>query len=852
MRFSLEDVRRFGEWSGDRNPLHLDEEFARQTYFGRPIVHGALTALEAMSAMAATAADRRITALDIEFRSAAVAGDSYEAEARRDGDDLIVSMHGDGQVVLTVRAGFSAATAAPVATLEGGPTPVATLKGRPTTVTTLKGRPTEGPRDVPASHALEEFERGFEVLGAYPGTAPDSLRWNGVTPLQARVLALCSYVTGMEAPGLKSLFTRITVSFHGDTQNAAELRYSARTVRFDRQFRLLDTGLEVRNESGEIVATALLRSYVPFSPLSVDLDQLAVLAADRARLDGKIALVVGGSRGLGAELAASLALSKCHVYVSSRHDDGAGQELRRALTARGAAVTFLQGDAGDTAWCESALATIRSRHQRLDLLVLNACARPTPLRFGPQASARQAEYVRDNLRLVESPLSVFAELLNQSGGQIACISTSFVADPPAGFGHYVAVKNAAESLVRTVCRESPRTSALVARPPVLQTRWNDTPAGVPGSIPSHWAATHIVNALARESRPGEVTTLSEFPPIEEISRRAAATPPDFVIRLAASFTTDPLLPAMRFWLKELELNAALEVAPYGQVLQSLLDPASPLNAKGRGFNVLLVRISDWLHEFSDEQVGDTPFVSAYLEHTAQDFVSAVRSHRAQASSETLLLLCPSESRQGSSLATLVRDTEARVIEAVRGMSGLEVTTAAQYHPHYGVREDDIHDPLRNEIGHIPFRDEYLFTLATVAVRHAHRRLAPVRKVVVVDCDNTLWRGVVGEVGADGVDVRRRAPCASPFADTTRAKRRARLPLQQERRVRCLARLRHPRRSPAPPRACRRRDDQLAPEVAEHPHARDAAESRARQLRVPRRQPGGMRRSAIGLPGSPHD
>ena len=352
---------------------------------------------------------------------------------------------------------------------------------------------------------------------------------------------------------------------------------------------------------------------------------------------------------------------------------------------------------------------------------------------------------------MESPLSVFAELLNQSGGRVACISTSFVADPPAGFGHYVAVKNAAESLVRTVCRELPRTSALIARPPVLQTRWNDTPAGVPGSIPSHWAATHIIDALARESRPGEVTTLSEFPPIAEIARQAATTPPDFSIRLAASFTTDPLLPAIRFWLKELELNAALEVAPYGQVLQSLLDPASPLNAKGRGFNVLLVRIGDWLHEFSDQQVGDTPFVSAYLEHTAQDFVSAVRSHRAQASSETLLLLCPSEARQGSSLATLVRDTEARVIEAVRGITGLEVATAAQYHPQYGVREEDIHDALRNEIGHIPFRDEYLFTLATVAVRHAHRRLAPVRKVVVVDCDNTLWRGVVGEVGADGVE-----------------------------------------------------------------------------------------------------
>ncbi len=35
------------------------------------------------------------------------------------------------------------------------------------------------------------------------------------------------------------------------------------------------------------------------------------------------------------------------------------------------------------------------------------------------------------------------------------------------------------------------------------------------------------------------------------------------------------------------------------------------------------------------------------------------------------------------------------------------------------------------------------------MRHVYKRLAPVRKVVVVDCDNTLWKGVVGEVGPRG-------------------------------------------------------------------------------------------------------
>ncbi|MEM7491760.1 MAG: MaoC family dehydratase [Pseudomonadota bacterium] len=38
------DIELFAEVSGDRNPLHMDEDYARQTPFGQRIAHGALTA----------------------------------------------------------------------------------------------------------------------------------------------------------------------------------------------------------------------------------------------------------------------------------------------------------------------------------------------------------------------------------------------------------------------------------------------------------------------------------------------------------------------------------------------------------------------------------------------------------------------------------------------------------------------------------------------------------------------------------------------------------------------------------------------------------------------------------------
>jgi acyl dehydratase len=53
LRLTAESVRNFAELTGDRNPLHFDEEFARGTRFGRLVVQGGLTTglLHALVAM---------------------------------------------------------------------------------------------------------------------------------------------------------------------------------------------------------------------------------------------------------------------------------------------------------------------------------------------------------------------------------------------------------------------------------------------------------------------------------------------------------------------------------------------------------------------------------------------------------------------------------------------------------------------------------------------------------------------------------------------------------------------------------------------------------------------------------
>ena len=143
------------------------------------------------------------------------------------------------------------------------------------------------------------------------------------------------------------------------------------------------------------------------------------------------------------------------------------------------------------------------------------------------------------------------------------------------------------------------------------------------------------------------------------------------------------------------------------------------------------------------------FVAAHLERTASDLERALRAHCARgAANPTLLIVCPS-GRQAAEVDSLVAATERQIATRLQGFPGLRVVLAADFHEHYRVADADIADSLRDHIGHIPYRDGYFHVLGTIVMRHVHRAVAPVRKVVAVDADNTLWGGVVGEIGQIG-------------------------------------------------------------------------------------------------------
>jgi NAD(P)-dependent dehydrogenase (short-subunit alcohol dehydrogenase family) len=89
------------------------------------------------------------------------------------------------------------------------------------------------------------------------------------------------------------------------------------------------------------------------------------------RLDGEVAIVTGGARGIGAATAELMAAAGAIVVVADR-DEAEAAALAATIAARGHAAHALAIDVTDEASVAAAFAAARERHGRLDVLVNNA------------------------------------------------------------------------------------------------------------------------------------------------------------------------------------------------------------------------------------------------------------------------------------------------------------------------------------------------------------------------------------------------------------------------------------------------------------------------------------------------
>jgi FkbH-like protein len=216
------------------------------------------------------------------------------------------------------------------------------------------------------------------------------------------------------------------------------------------------------------------------------------------------------------------------------------------------------------------------------------------------------------------------------------------------------------------------------------------------------------------------------------------------ISIASTFTAEPLLPSLSFVLEHVGLSLDIQFAPYNQLFQQLLSGNELLLKNKKGINVVFIRLEDFLRA-----VTDLAAIPDVIKRTASELKEAISSFASRTKVPTIIAILPASPGSISNFQSMLRSARGELALYVSSLPGIIVLPEEEIDRVFlGQR----YDPISDDLAHIPYTNSYYSSLALALGRKIHAALVPAQKVLVLDCDNTIWRGVVGEDGVDGIAI----------------------------------------------------------------------------------------------------
>jgi len=172
----------------------------------------------------------------------------------------------------------------------------------------------------------------------------------------------------------------------------------------------------------------------------------------RTTLAGKVAVVTGASKGIGAAIAKHLAEAGASVVINYSSSKAKADKVVADITANGGKAIAIHADISRPADAERLFNEAEAAFGKLDILVNNAGV----FEFAPleQITAEHFRRLFD-INVLGVILATQAALkhFNQSGGSIINTSSTVSTWSPAGIGVYNATKSALDGLTRTFSKE---------------------------------------------------------------------------------------------------------------------------------------------------------------------------------------------------------------------------------------------------------------------------------------------------------------------------------------------------------------------------------------------------------------
>jgi NAD(P)-dependent dehydrogenase (short-subunit alcohol dehydrogenase family) len=168
------------------------------------------------------------------------------------------------------------------------------------------------------------------------------------------------------------------------------------------------------------------------------------------RLDGKVALVTGGSRGIGKAIAAAYAAAGARVMISSRKEDA----LKEAASTMAGEVEWYAANAGDEDQAAACVAATVERLGGLDILVNNAATNPYmgPLIDIDRGRAEKTAQVNQWGIVLWSQLA-WRAAMQERGGTIVNVASIGGMSVEPFIGYYNATKAAVIHLTKQLAGE---------------------------------------------------------------------------------------------------------------------------------------------------------------------------------------------------------------------------------------------------------------------------------------------------------------------------------------------------------------------------------------------------------------
>lgn len=171
-----------------------------------------------------------------------------------------------------------------------------------------------------------------------------------------------------------------------------------------------------------------------------------------SKLRGKVAIVTGASKGIGAGIAKKLAAEGASVVVNYSSSREGAERVVGEITDSGGTAIAVQGDVSKAADVERLLEETEKAFGSLDVLVNNAGV----FRFDPLEAVTETEFHREFNTNVLGPILMTQAAVKRfgpEGGSVINVGSVIVRNPPPGSVVYTATKGALDSVTRVLASE---------------------------------------------------------------------------------------------------------------------------------------------------------------------------------------------------------------------------------------------------------------------------------------------------------------------------------------------------------------------------------------------------------------